>query len=192
MEGRICRDTICGRKGWLVLWRGGSPGDGERKGVGGEKREWEKCPGDRKRKTFPLSIWLEKWEGLIILSFYNSGALPPKFLRSVPRGTAALLWRKMAETLECTGRDSFPFLECIWERQHCLSGDKELHHYTPLPLSIWTEIPAEVRYPGHLIFAMLYSKFQASICWWNTSSAPAPIHQDPPQEDQCTLYHVQS
>lgn len=52
MEGRICRDTICGRKGWLVLWRGGSPGDRERKGVGREKRE-RSAQGIAQGKHFP-------------------------------------------------------------------------------------------------------------------------------------------
>ena len=30
------------------------------------------------------------------------------------------------DPLKCTGKDSFPFLQCIWERWHYFSGEKEL------------------------------------------------------------------
>ena len=96
------------------------------------------------------------------------------------------------DPLDCIGRGGSPFLECIWERWHCLSGDKRPggSHCAALFLSIGTETPVE---GGQLtwgrLFAMLYSKLQAPVY---SGDCPSGTNLHQPQhsknlapEDQC-------
>lgn len=73
----------------------------------------------------------------------------------VPVGTAVFLWSRRADSPEVVvqstdplgyiERDSSPYLECIWERWHCLSRDKRAcrHYYAPLLHGIGAEASVE-------------------------------------------------
>lgn len=71
-----------------------------------------------------------------------------------PVGTEVLPQRKRAEAgeqtawsedpLGCTGKNNSPFFESIWERWHCLSGEKEpMGAIGQLLTSIRAEVGAE-------------------------------------------------
>ena len=85
------------------------------------------------------------------MSFTTSRAQTLVFWKSTLRsvwslvGTVVLLWKRRTEVWEqrvqsedplgCTGTDNFLFLEHLWERCHCLSGDKRAescHGASPL------------------------------------------------------------
>ena len=92
------------------------------------------------------------------------------------------LWHSLGEVVP-------PFLEWIWVRWHCLSGDKRANgcHYYPFPLNIGAEMASGGRKPGHWLFAALYSRLYAPVLWCYCPSG-TNLHQC---QGSKTLPHAQ-
>lgn len=132
VEGRRCGEVIQGRSRSWVLQKSGSPGCRER-----QERETAECStqGSSQGKHFP-KLLIRKMRGADFCEILQLASLKDWSFRGLQHG-----WCGALRTLQCScGQPRFRqcslripwdtleemvthFLECIWEKWHCLSKD---------------------------------------------------------------------